>query len=93
MIMEIKPKIAMDEDLFLTKVKPTVYDITERNRSTFCFYLVSTLSGEKVEPETYTAEGNEDIGEIVTERLIKYARLIFDACEKQPKPMQLTVEE
>jgi hypothetical protein len=61
--------------------------------SSFCFYLVSTATDNHFEPITYTAQGDEDIGEIFSKKLIEYARMICDKYEKHLKPMQITDEK
>jgi hypothetical protein len=60
--------------------------------SSFCFYLVS-VTGERYEHITYTAEGDEDIGEMFNMALIKYTHTIYNKYKKHPKPMQITDEE
>jgi hypothetical protein len=59
--------------------------------SSFCFYLVSE-TGERFEPVTYTAQGDEDIGEMFNMALIEYTHMIYNKYEKHPKPMQITDE-
>jgi hypothetical protein len=78
--------------------------------SSFCFYLVSSVtgaslansvtsggthaaSGERFEPATYTAQGDEDIGAMFNMALIEYTHMIYNKYEKHPKPMQITDEE
>jgi hypothetical protein len=60
--------------------------------SLFCFYLVS-VTGERFEPVTYTAKGDEDISEMFNMALIEYVQKIYNKYEKHPKPMQITDEE
>jgi hypothetical protein len=60
--------------------------------SSFCFYLVS-VTGERFEPFTYTAHGDEDIGEMFNKALIEYVHMIYNKYEKHPKPMVITDEE
>jgi hypothetical protein len=54
--------------------------------SSFCFYLVSTATGEKFEPVTYTASGDEDVSEIYVEKITEYVKMVYNKHEKYPKP-------
>jgi hypothetical protein len=42
-------------------------------------------SGEKFEPVTYTASGDEDVAEIFVEKLTEYSKLIYNKFQKYPK--------
>jgi hypothetical protein len=63
--------------------------------SSFCFYLVSTVTGasggvhaangEKFEPVTYTASGDEDVAEIFVEKLTEYSKMIYNKYAKYSK--------
>lgn len=46
--------------------------------SSFCFYVVSSITSEQFEPVTYTTTGGQDIGQIFSEKLIEYAPMIYD---------------
>jgi hypothetical protein len=75
----------------------------------FCFYLVSltgaclassvtsggahAASGERFEPSTYTAQGDEDIGEMFNMALTEYVHKIYNKYVKHPNPMVITDEE
>jgi hypothetical protein len=50
-------------------------------------------SGERFEPATYTAQGDEDIGMMFSIPLIEYTHMIYNKYEKHPKPMQIRDEE
>jgi hypothetical protein len=49
--------------------------------SSFCFYLVS-VTGERLELFTYTAQGDEDIGAMFNLALIEYTHKIYNKHEK-----------
>jgi hypothetical protein len=53
--------------------------------SSFCFYLVSTLTSEKFEPVKYTASGDEDVAKIFVDKLTEYSNMICNKYEKYPK--------
>jgi hypothetical protein len=58
--------------------------------SSFCFYLVSTATGEKFKPVTYTASGDEDVSEIYVEKITEYVKMVYNDHEKYPKPKIFT---
>lgn len=61
--------------------------------SSFCLYLVST-TGERVEPVTYTAPATgNNVAKILVEKLVKYAKMIYDKYKKNPKEMTFTDED
>jgi hypothetical protein len=71
--------------------------------SSFCFYLVLSVtgasggthatSGERFERITYTAQGDEDIGEIFNKVLIRHTNMIYNKYEMHRKTMQITDKE
>jgi hypothetical protein len=67
--------------------------IMKQVHSSFCFYLVSSVTGERFEPKTYSAQGDEDIAAMFNTALIEYTHMIYNKYEKYPKAMQITDEE
>jgi hypothetical protein len=62
--------------------------------SSFCFYAVSSASGEKFEPVIYTAQSDdEDIGVMFNNALIEWAHMLYNKYEKYPKAMIITESE
>lgn len=45
--------------------------------SSFGFYLVNN-TGERLEPVTYTANADEEMGEIFVEKLTEYTKMIYE---------------
>jgi hypothetical protein len=66
--------------------------IMKQAPSSFCLYLVS-LTGERFEPVSYTAQGDEDIGVMFNMALIEYVQKLYNKYEKHRKAMQITDEE
>jgi hypothetical protein len=56
----------------------------------FCFYLVSTVTGEKFEPVTYTASGDDDVTEIFVEKSTEYVTMMYNKYEKYPETKIIT---
>jgi hypothetical protein len=62
--------------------------------SSFCFYAVSSVTGEKFEPVIYTAQSDDDdIGAMFNKALIEYAHMLYNKYEKYPKAMIITDNE
>jgi hypothetical protein len=54
--------------------------------SSFCFYAVSSVTGDKFEPVIYTAQDDDDdIGAMFNKALIEYVHMLYNKYEKYPK--------
>jgi hypothetical protein len=101
-IMRVPFVIYADFEAFSVKIdtcqpnanKSYTQKIMKQVPISFCFYAVSSVTGEKFEPVIYTTQSDDDdIGAMFNKAVIDYAHMLHNKYEKYPKAMTITESE
>jgi hypothetical protein len=89
-VMRVPFVIYADFETFNVKIdtcqpnanKSYTQKIMKQVPSSFCFYAVSSVTGEKFEPVIYTAQSDDDdIGAMFNKALIEFAHMLYNKYE------------